>query len=138
MNSGYNQTLNPENLENPRKNMQSFLSSQSVNDELTEEQRILEETRAENIKLEDMIANLKQSRNLLVIGMENMTDDIEEYQDFAEVFSPIFYFSHANIIEEKSRLTRNIKAYRTSQITDFNTEFKKIYKCSFKNSISTK
>lgn len=81
--SSYNQTLNGENQ---RKHTQSFLSNQSVGEELTEEQKTLEDLRSENIKLEDMIANLKQSKNFLMMGLENMQDDIEEYEEFVQVY----------------------------------------------------
>ncbi len=58
------------------------------NDEFTP----LEELRLEKIKLEDVVANLKQTRNLFVMELDNKRDDISDYECFVEVKIEAEYF----------------------------------------------
>jgi len=64
---------------------QSFFDNQSMPGECNEELTPLEELRQEKIKLEDVVANLKQTRNLFVMELDNKRDDISDYECFVEV-----------------------------------------------------
>jgi len=69
------------NGENTSKNAQSFWSTHSVTEE-TEEQKQIDEIKQEKAKLEEVIASLKQTRNFLVVSIENSQDDVMEFQAF--------------------------------------------------------
>ena len=65
----------------------SFLSNSPKNFEfLEEEQKMLKEMQQENERMEELIVNLKQTRNMILINIENSKDSAEEYQQLYQVF----------------------------------------------------
>jgi len=52
---------------------------------LEEEDKMIKEMKHENERMEELIVNLKQTRNSLLVGLENSKDGAEEYQHLYQV-----------------------------------------------------
>jgi len=83
----------------------SFFDNQSVPEEMTEEQRALEDLRYEKLKLEDVVANLKQTRNLFVMDLDNKKDDLEEYDCFVQAKKRVLETKLGEIEELKIKIS---------------------------------
>lgn len=71
---------------NDSKTPSSFLNNSPKNFEfLEEEQKMLKEMQHENQRMEELIVNLKQTRNMILLNIENSRDGTEEYQHLYQV-----------------------------------------------------
>jgi len=84
----------------------SFLSNSPKNFEfLEEEQKMLKEMQQENERMEELIVNLKQTRNMILINIENSKDSAEEYQQLYQERKRAFEHALKRIEELKLQIS---------------------------------